>query len=412
MKAFDDAYSAILAEVRARRAENFNVDTSNGPVVRAARLPGLKDVEVKPKIAYFCWHFPVPSETFVLNELRLLVANNVDVIVFCRQTPHKNFKPDFPITFERVSSPEQLAARLKETGRTIVHAHFAYPTVTDMVWPACEAVQIPFTFIAHAQDIFKYDNDRLNRLAEIGASPLCRAMFTLSNYHLEFVVARGFPRSKVIINPNAVDTEKFSVRDFSSATRQARRVIAVHRFVPKKGLDLLIRSAQYLVDLDILIEIYGYGELEEQYKAIIAELGLTNVHMRGPLTQDQVANVMSTADLFACPCVQVPHTGDMDGLPTSLIEGMAAGVPVLTTDVGAVPELVEDGITGIVAEPTAESVAAAIRRFYGMPESQVRAMVRCAADHVMRTHDAGRLVRVLMRVWQNKTIDILIVSWN
>jgi len=412
VKAFDDAYSAILADVRARRTADFKVDTSSGPVVRPARLPGLKDIEVKPKIAYFCWHFPVPSETFVLNELRLLVASNVDVIVFCRQTPHKNFKPDFPITFERVSSPEQLATRLKETGRTIVHAHFAYPTVTDMVWPACELTQIPFTFIAHAQDIFKYDNDRLNRLAEIGASPLCRAMFTLSNYHLEFVVARGFPRSKVIINPNAVDTEKFSVRDFSSTTRQSRRVIAVHRFVPKKGLDLLIRSAQYLMDLDIQIDIYGYGDLEDQYKAIIAELGLTNVHLCGPLTQDQVASVMSKADLFACPCVQVPHTGDMDGLPTSLIEGMAAGVPVLTTNIGALPELVEDGITGIVAKPTAESVAAAIRRFYGMPESQVRAMVRSAAAHVMRTHDAGRLVRVLMRVWQNKTIDILIVSWN
>ncbi|MFG1395465.1 glycosyltransferase [Roseixanthobacter pseudopolyaromaticivorans] len=412
VKAFDEAYGAILADVTARRAPSFMVDVSNGPIVRPARRAGLKEVEVKPRVAYFCWHFPVPSETFVLNELRLLVAEGVDVIVFCRQTPHKNFKPDFPITFERVSSVEQLAVRIKETDRTIVHAHFVYPTVTDMVWPACEIAQIPFTFIAHAQDIFKYDNDRLNRLAEIGASPLCRAMFTLSNYHLEFVVARGFPRSKVIINPNAVDTDKFTVRDFSSVSRQSRRVIAVHRFVPKKGLDLLIRSAQYLMDLDIQIDIYGYGDLEEQYKAIISELGLTNVHLRGALTQDQVAEVMGQADLFACPCVQVPHTGDMDGLPTSLIEGMAAGVPVLTTDVGAVPELVEDGITGIVAKPTAESVAAAIRRFYSMPESQVRAMVRFAADHVVRTHGAARLVRVLKRVWQNRTIDILIVSWN
>ena len=119
-----------------------------------------------------------------------------------------------------------------------------------MVWPACEKAAIPFTFIAHAQDIFKFDNDRRNKLAEITAAPLCRKVFTLSRFHHDFLAARGVPRDKIVINPNAVNTGRFAgAADVDRAARPFRRVIAVHRYVAKKGLSLLIDAAALIRDI-------------------------------------------------------------------------------------------------------------------------------------------------------------------
>jgi glycosyltransferase involved in cell wall biosynthesis len=249
-------------------------------------------------------------------------------------------------------------------------------------------------------------------LAEIGQSTWCRALFTLSKFHLDFVVERGFPREKVIINPNAVDTSRFSAAyDEEKQNRSARKVISVHRFVKKKGLDLLIRAAPLIEDLGVRIEIYGYGELEEEYRRLIAEVGARNVEIMGQLSQDEIVDKMKTADLFVAPSVRIEN-GDMDGIPTSLVESMAAGVPVLTTNLAGIPDLVIDDITGIMVEQTPESVAEGIRRYYGMPSLKVRAIIRAAAQRARERHDVVRLTRVLMRVWRNDTVDVIIVSWN
>ena len=405
-KKFRSMYDRILS------SRKDYPDVSLGPVIRPARLTTLKSVEQKVRIAYFCWHFPVPSETFVLNELEVLVAEGVDVLVFCRQSPHKDFTPSFPITWERTENVDVLARRLEETGRTMVHAHFTYPTVTNMVLPACERAGIPFTFIAHAQDIFKYDNDRANRLDVITSSALCVKVFTLSRFHYDFLVARGVAREKIVINPNAVNTDRFqNAGDARVDTRRFRRIIAVHRYVEKKGLSLLIAAAALIRDMDIKIDIFGYGDLENEYRAEIAELGITSVAVRGQLTQDQVLQEMRQADLFACPSVRTSE-GDMDGIPTSIVESMAAGVPVLATAIAGIPDLVADGLTGVMCEPNAEDVAAAIRRFYAMSDEHVAGMIRNARARATEQHDARRLVRVLRRVWENRTVDIVIVSWN
>lgn len=364
------------------------------------------------KLAYFCWHFPVPSETFVLNELRVLVAQGYDVIVFCKQSPFKTFTPDFEIKYERVSTASHLAQRLVETGRNQVHAHFVYPTVTEMVWPACESSGIPFSFIAHAQDIFKYENDRLNRLSDLSRSTLCTKVFCLSNYHMDFLQRRGVPREKLCINPNAVDTELFLHNKKQVISSSRHHLVAICRFVEKKGLHLVIEAAALLADLDITIDIYGYGELQPALELLIAELNIHNVSIKPKLTQSDVASVLRSADLFLCPSVRVTDSGDMDGIPTALVEAMLVGVPVLTTSVGAIPELVQDGVTGFISEPTSQGVAAAIRRYHACSDDELEAICETARSRARIKHDATVVTNTLLRVWRKSVVDLIVVSWN
>ncbi|MFM9859514.1 glycosyltransferase [Pseudoxanthobacter sp. M-2] len=383
-----------------------------------------------PRIAYFLWHFPVPSETFVLNELRHLVEAGYDVKVWCRQSPHRDFVPDFPIEWERVATPEAFAERLVATGRTAVHAHFTYPTVTDMVWPACEIAGVPFTFIAHSQDIFRHENDAKNRVGEIGRSAFCRKVFVPARFHRAYLAQRGVPEGKLAINPNGVDVDAYAAARRDDRAGTTKRIVAVHRFTEKKGLEPLIAAMALLqrraevgdaAAAGITLDLYGYGELEERFAALIAQgtgngTGdgpLTNVRLAGPVKgRDALVDVLRDADLFACPSVRAAD-GDMDGIPTVVLEAMAAGLPVLATEIGGLGELVVDGLTGVTvpaAEP--DALADAILRYFALPPEQVAAMGRTGIATVSERYRIDRLMRVLTRTWENRGVDLVIVAWN
>ena len=370
-----------------------------------------KESSKKIKIAYFLWHFPVPSETFVLNELRILVEDGYDVKVYCKQSPFKDFVPDFPIEWERVNDVAHFAELLIRDNRSIVHSHFTYPTVTDMVWPACEIAKKRFTFIAHAQDIFRYENDKRNRISEIAASDYCAKVFVPARFHFNYLLERNVSENKMLINPNGVDTELYKQGLTAKHTkRETRSICAIHRFTEKKGLIYLIEAAKYLDD--IIINIHGYGDLEDEYKSLIKTHNLNNVIIHGGVkNRTEMLEIFSNNDLFACPSIRAKD-GDMDGIPTVLMEAMSAGIPVLTTAVSGIPDLVLDELTGIVTSSNANSIAADIKRFYTLPDSKVDAIVDNALNHIKQKFNIPDLVHTLLRVWEEKRLDLIVVSWN
>jgi glycosyltransferase involved in cell wall biosynthesis len=408
-----DAYAAKLGQAY----ENVFAQAAATPK-RPLTLPARRNAaapapEGPLRIAYFLWHFPVPSETFVLNELRILVEQGHDVKVFCKQSPYKDFQPDFPVQWARVENAEALAKQLADTGRQIVHSHFTYPTVTEMVWPACELAGVPFTFIAHAQDIFRHSNDEKNRIGEIGRSPLCVRVLVPSRFHREYVIERGVPADKILINPNGIDPELYaSAIDPAKASRPHRSVCAIHRFTAKKGLEQLILAGRELAADGVQIHLYGYGDLEGRYRELIVENGLANVHLHGSVDgREAMLDVFARHDLFACPSVRAPD-GDMDGIPTVLMEAMASGLPVLTSDLSGIPDLVQDGVNGFVCEPTPAAIAATVRRYYALPDAHVQAVIEEAAETIRRDYHAGKLTATLVRLWRGDVLDVLIVSWN
>jgi len=373
--------------------------------------PRLPHARSSLRIGYFIWHFPVPSETFVLNELRQLVDDGHDVTVFCRHSPHKNFAPDFPITWKQVNSPDDLARSLVATGREVVHSHFVYPTVTDFLWPACEAAKVPFTFIGHSQDIFRHDNEQHNRLAEISRSEMCLSVLAPSRFHRDYFIQQGVSANKIIINPNGVDPRRYPSPP-SSNRCSSKKLCAIHRFVEKKGLENLIRAAKYVRQEGVTIDIFGYGPLEDSYRQLIKAEKATNVQLLGPLNSfSDVVATLSTYDALLCPSIRA-NDGDMDGLPTVLLDAMAAGTPVLATPISGIPELVVDEVTGFICDASPEGIAASIKRFYATPTGKMDSIRNAARHLVQNNYDVRQLTRNLVRIWRRETIDIIVVSWD
>jgi hypothetical protein len=180
----------------------------------------------------------------------------------------------------------------------------------------------------------------------------------------------------------------------------------------KKGLEHLIRAGKQLANDGISIHLYGYGELEETYRSIIASEGLANVHLHGAVkSREDMLAVFREHDLFACPSVRA-HDGDMDGIPTVLMEAMAAGLPVLTTAISGIPDLVQDGVTGVICEASPEDIVRAVRGYYALPDLHVAALIEDAQTLIRRDYHVARLTANLLRLWQRRTVDVMIVSCN
>ena len=298
-------------------------------------------------IAYVIDGFPIHSETFIVNEIRWLVNNGFNIKVF---TNHESYKPveiDFFAENYRFNDLLELEELLIEHDIEFMHTHFVYHICTQFTHPVAEKLKIPFSVFAHAVDIFRDVNVERNNVRAISKSKYCVAIFTLSNYHKDFLINHGVEEDKIVITKQASDYE---LSDMEIKDKPIKRIVSISRFVEKKGIGDLIDAAKILEDEDYEFEIYGFGDLENQLQEKIDNLDSKNISIKGELTPSEVQNVLKESDLLVSPC-KIAKNGDRDGFPTVIFEAMATGLAVLTTNVSAIPEVIEDGVNGFIVEP-------------------------------------------------------------
>jgi glycosyltransferase involved in cell wall biosynthesis len=252
-----------------------------------------------------------------------------------------------------------LARTVRERGIRHLHAHFG-TIATTVSRLAAAMAGITYSFTAHAKDIF-HDSVR----PEDFSSKLedAAAIVTVSDYNLEYLSERhpSIAGRLVHIN-NGLDLEQFPYSD--PADRQPL-VLGVGRFVEKKGFTYLIEACAQIRERlpGARCEIIGVGVLEDELRAQIERLGLgDSVLLPGPQPQGEVRAKLRQASVLAAPCV-LASDGDRDGLPTVLLEAMAMGTPVVSTDVTGIPEVLEDSVTGLaIPQKDASALATACLR--------------------------------------------------
>ncbi|MFN2471278.1 MAG: glycosyltransferase, partial [Gaiellaceae bacterium] len=369
------------------------------------------------RIGYVLWDWPALSQTFVVDEVRHLLERGYDVKVYFRADPDAAAIIDFPVDAVRVSGPKELAEQLRRDERTVLHSHFAYPAVTRLTFPAAVQAGIPYTFMPHAVDIFNYENAARNQIDEITQDPLCLRVFVYGDFHRNYLIERGVPAAKLAPARQALryspGGDDVSDAIASRLGRRRRVVTTIARFIEKKGIEDLITAADLLRDEDVEVRIYGYGPLEKHYRALVRKLGLDNVRLLGMLEgADAVRTAYAEADVFALPCTR-DESGDMDGLPTVLLEAMALGVPVVTTGVSGIPGLVRDGVSGVlVADRDPQALAAALRATLEMPAQRLRRLIRNGQDTVREHAGVDATVDTLLDAWARPPVDIALVTYS
>lgn len=287
------------------------------------------------------------------------------------------------------------AREMEAEGVTHVHAHFSnHPAVAALI--VHRLTGIPFSFTAHGHDI----HVERRMLAEKIAAAEFAVMISEYNKRLVVEECDGVDGGKLHVIHCGADTERFAPRD-SRAPGGRFAIVCVGSFIEVKGHAYLIEACRMLEERGIRVHCHliGDGPGRKELARQIAESGLDEaVVMHGALPRPAVAELIAACDVIVQPSAPTAR-GAREGIPVSLMEGMASGLPVVASRLSGIPELVEDGRTGILVPPRdAGALAGALERLIEDPALR-RELGRAGRQRVLDDFDldrnAGRLVALV-----------------
>jgi glycosyltransferase involved in cell wall biosynthesis len=276
------------------------------------------------------------------------------------------------------------------SGFTHIHAHFAHdPALIGLL--AHRLTGLPFTFTAHARDLYQIPDRAL-----LGRAREASAVVTCCQTNVDHIVGvAGESGTPVELVYHGVD-----LRRFRPGTRRpdngAPLVVSVGRLVEKKGFDDLLRACALVAAKGIKFrcEIYGDGPSRGELEALRDRLGLGGmVSFCGQRTQSQLIGVYHRADVFALT-PRVTDDGDRDGVPNVIVEAMACGIPIVSTRVGGIGEVVASGVNGLlVAEHDSIEIAACLEDLMN-DAGRRRSLGAAAARDAARFDDRAAALRL------------------
>lgn len=207
---------------------------------------------------------------------------------------------------------------------------------------------LPFSVAVHAHDIFEHRfTGRLISFRVMDAAWIR----VISKFNQRFLEDIGVDPDKIEVVRCGIDVSLLR-RSSDKNGESGAMILSVGRLVPYKGHDVLIRACRKLKDsgLEATCKIIGDGPDRKALSKLIDDLDVNdNVELVGVLPHNEICRLLNDADVFALACRRADD-GAMDGIPVALMEAMAMELPVVTTAISGIPELVENEYNGLIAE--------------------------------------------------------------
>lgn len=406
------------------------------------------------RIAFVVWRFPVLSEPFILNQIAGLLDRGHDVQIFAingapnatgklhdlvarydmmarahlvgevpagwravpalarrlvgpgLRNPKTLLRLLAPVLRGRVKTPAKMlnrAALLLDAGPfDIVHCQFG-----SLALPVLEfrkAGLLSGRLVTHFRGIDISSFVRENG-EDVYDEVFVRGDFFLANcaFFRDKAVALGCPPDLVACHGSGIDLSSFPFRPIPPIRNNVVQLISAGRLVEKKGLVHAIRAVAAInrSGKRVHYRIIGDGPERERLVAVIDELGIwESVELLGWRTHSEIARLLADAHIFLAPC-QTADNGNQDAPVNTLKEAMAIGMPVVATRHGGIPELVEDGVSGLlVPERDVAALVGALEGLLATP-SLWDAMAAAGRDAVERLYAMDRLNDELAAIYED-----------
>ncbi len=290
------------------------------------------------------------------------------------------------------------AERMALQGIDHVHAHFAsHPAMVAFV--IHRLAGIPYSFTAHGSDLHVDQHMLREKVTEAAF------VVAISQYNRELILAKSGAQfqEKVRVIHCGVDTDVFQPREGATPFEQGEgpfSVACIGTLHEVKGQKYLLQACQILQQRGIQVHCHLVGDGPDQamLEAEASRLGVADqVHFHGRRTRAEIAQLLRRVDALAAPSVPT-RSGRREGIPVVLMEAMASGVPVVASRISGIPELVEDGVSGLLVPPgDAQALADALARLYRQDPESRRALGMAGREKVVREFDVHRNSAALAR---------------
>lgn len=279
---------------------------------------------------------------------------------------------------------------------TVIHAHFGVNAPDAAV--IARRFDIPLVVTFHGMDI-TVERGAWQRRQRRQVFRQAARVIGVSEFIAGKVRAAGCPEEKLVVHHIGVDTDRFAPGPESGVV--PGRVLFVGRLVAKKGLDHLLRAmpAVRAAVPEAELVIAGDGPLREEMEAVAREHDVA-CRFLGVQSPDQVVEWLQSAAVLAAPSV-VAEDGNAEGLPMTIMEAQASGVPVVAFPSGGSAEGVEDGTSGFVVPPRDETGLAEKLVTLLADESLRREFSAAARDFALREFDLALQTRRLEGIYDD-----------
>ncbi|NJD07835.1 MAG: glycosyltransferase family 4 protein [Methylococcaceae bacterium] len=357
--------------------------------------------EPKLRIGYVLKRFPHLSQTFILNEILELERQGLTVEIISLRLPrddeprhHRLAQLRAGVTYiSGEEAAEDVAGWARRLGLQHLHAHFA-TGAADTAMKAAALTGLPYSFTAHARDIYHQGVDSQALAERMGRA---RFVVTVSDYnqsYLENLASSRGTGGRILRLYNGLDLNCFAP---VQGQREPGLIVAIGRLVPKKGFADLVEACAVLdrSGREFRCLIVGDGPERTALERAIRHHRLERrVKLAGAMAQAEVLAALGRAELFALPCI-VGDDGDRDGLPTVILEAMALGIPVVSTRLAGIPEMVLNRRTGLLVQQGAvDQLANAMAELLASPDLRhtlSRNGLAHMREHFDLQHNARRL---------------------
>jgi glycosyltransferase involved in cell wall biosynthesis len=292
---------------------------------------------------------------------------------------------------------------LPGSGVIHLHAHFAH-SPSSVAMFASQLSGLDFSFTGHAKDI--YTSNPLQLKEKMNKARFVVTCTEYNRRHLSTLAGKDHvPLYRMY---HGIDLDLFSGGGSRKNPTAPYGLVTVARLVPKKGLPTVYRALQrlQLKGVDFRHRLIGDGDDRDRVLDLIRELGLSeSCQWLGTLAHEQVLDYYRRSDLFVLGCEQAAN-GDRDGIPNVFVESLAMGLPVVGTRLSAIPELIEDGRTGLLVTPgNDEEMADAMLRI--LTDNQLREQIlHSGKKRVRQAFNNRALIKDLFSVYQKEVPEL------
>lgn len=293
------------------------------------------------------------------------------------------------------------AQEMEKLGVKHLHCHFCtHPAIAGLI--VFRLSGIPFSFTAHGSDLH-VDQTMLGK--KIAAA---KRAVTISNFNKEVMVSASGEslRNKIDVIHCGVDPDLFQCHDRNREPGAPFQILCVASYEEVKGHKFLVDACKILNDRGVPFRCHlvGYGPLRSQVEQQIGELGLSEYfEIHGGLPRHKVLEMHALADVLILPSVPT-KSGKKEGIPVVLMEGMSSCLPVVSCNISGIPELVQDGVSGILVEPkNAAAIADALQQLHENPGLRQQ-MGTAGREFVCREFDLKKNARKLFGVFRKEIL--------